>query len=115
MPLVVSLLILFLPKFCFAEVWTERSMQILRNSPKIIDSQQLLRVFVNGEAEVHVIVNLEKPHGAQDIKSLEDLPSRQRLKDLIRAAQDKTINSLDLSKKRREHPGGQDPNEKAVC
>ncbi len=96
MPLVVSLLILFIPQFCFAEVRSERAIQILRNSPKIIDSQQALRGFVKGEPEVHVIVNLEKPQGAQDIKSLEDLASRQRLKDVISVAQDKIINSLDL-------------------
>ena len=97
MPLAVSLLILFLPWFCFAEVRTDKVMEILRNSPRIIDSRLVLRGFVKGEHEVHVIVNFEKPRAAQDIKSLEDLTSRRRLKDAIMAAQDKIINSLDLN------------------
>jgi len=94
--LMVCFFVLLLPGYTHSEAPVDdHAFESVRSSPKIVDPDSVLRGFAEGGAEVHVIVDLQRPKGARDIGSLQELSSRQRLRNIMRAVQEETSQGLD--------------------
>ena len=99
-----TLLIAIVMTFCaasyFAQDGSAQSIEMLSLSPKIRRPETVLRAFLDGKSTTRVIINLSKPVAFQQPGSFKDDEGRNRLRETVKAAQNRLMSRLDSSKLR---------------
>ena len=96
--LVISIVVIFCAQICVVEGKAEQLLDVLAKSSKLIESNLVLEEFVAGSVTTRVIVMLFEPVALQQkskSQRIQNLASRSKLKEAVRASQDQVITRLD--------------------